>query len=448
MSTGEEDPIQTRDWLITNAPDQLVRYITPAIYRSFIMSAFGFQGEKDPDYDDDLINGNGNGWYDTGSLWLNTTSGHKKLWRCFDGSAGRADWRLIYPVTVPEPPFPFPIIGTAQFSASVNDPSEMVGLPDKPDGNPMDAGDVVLLKCVTDTTVNGPWVVDSGPWRRPAWFADGMTFYETPMVWLEFFYHLDPGQPSLNYMWAPLAPNEFPPFTVGTDQLDWANIDQDKDVTAGLLVENQGGIEVNGGDSATLDLTNTIAVLGLAVGTLPSISFTPTNTPPAKPWSIWIDIGGNLNITNNVNVTIPILTAATGKRVSTYQVGIAPYINASDNYRYVKICNLPPYSVLELVMIHITQAFGGPGGNAQLEIALVKPGSVPPANVDGMGNWGALSVDSFKAWPPGLTVQTGIQYWLAPDPGMDVYLRMQDSSGIANINQGQAWVTLQWMLCK
>jgi hypothetical protein len=46
------------------------------------------------------------------------------------------------------------------------------------DGVTPNAGDVVLLTAQTTTSQNGPWVVASGSWTRPTWWASGSTVPE------------------------------------------------------------------------------------------------------------------------------------------------------------------------------------------------------------------------------------------------------------------------------
>lgn len=87
--------IKTLASLLNEQPDNLSRLISPQDMRDLTATVFGPQVTFDPTLDDDELNSGGNGFFDAGQWWLNTTA--RKLWYCMSGSPHAATWKLIFP---------------------------------------------------------------------------------------------------------------------------------------------------------------------------------------------------------------------------------------------------------------------------------------------------------------------------------------------------------------
>lgn len=331
------DPLQTRDQLIAQAPDNTMRLITPGWARSFINSAFGAVYSFDPTPQDDADNTAGNGAFDAGSVWLTITALTKTVWRCFSGSHNAADWRQIWPPPPAPPTFSIPaaqfriVAGTTLFG------TYMFGI------FPLSVGDRLLTWDGIDQSTWGVWVVQTGAWTRAPEMPAGTVFTGPAYVWIASDEEFFPAYPALFTLQPlPWGPGTNPTtWTLGTDHVVCCFASPTSIVTATDPIHETrvygregpaqynltwvgpttldgwatsgGPLSVTNINSGALPSGITLNVAQLTVGIWPVSVFVPyTQISGAPPPGPGVD-SGNVTAAATVSYsTVMDLTAATG----------------------------------------------------------------------------------------------------------------------------------------
>jgi hypothetical protein len=92
------DTIRTSSYLRgTDFIDNSVGAISAQMQRDFVVSAFAKSSTSDPGVNDDGVSTSGNGSFDVGSRWVNTSAGTH--WVCLDNRTGAAVWKQIWDST-------------------------------------------------------------------------------------------------------------------------------------------------------------------------------------------------------------------------------------------------------------------------------------------------------------------------------------------------------------
>lgn len=164
--------------LLAQAPDNTIRLISPQRYRDGLVSEWGALLTSDPTVNDDNANTAGNGFFDSGSKWLNLST--PSIWECVSGAPGAAIWVKVYPQTpaVTSVAPVFGIVDAGPVAVTVSPPSGLGPY----SGYLAYDGEFMLAQGSLNPVDDGPWIAHTGLWVRPAWYANGLKVYGTAVV--------------------------------------------------------------------------------------------------------------------------------------------------------------------------------------------------------------------------------------------------------------------------
>lgn len=436
--------LRTLDQVLAELPDNNTRLISPEDVRDLTVSAFGAIYNFDPGVQDDAFNTGGNGFFDAGSKWWNESM--RILWGCFGGAHNAAIWRQIYPPIIP-PVTPTRTTFTASFATDYTSPQS--GLYAMAGGTPL-AGDIVLVLSSggAHSTNQGPWVAASGAWTRPSWYDPGTVYPCSPIVLLitsPFSLPLtidgvyaagDAGSPVY-----PIAPNvtatAWQRAQIGRWQID----------TDGVILVDSG---TSSRQEIAYDKTMTLSLphvpTSLLTGNFGPIHIAP-GTSPGTPNTIWIDASGNLFVSNNSSANLTVLTTGTAVPLLVVDVDFSQIVVATLTTGYVRIVANAPFTYISAFAMHTTQTWGITTNTSSISVIFTAHTNTPPAGEQLLWSFGATTLNEWR-FPPGGAPQWTYQSLTggASEVSWDIYIKITESGGIANVNRGHAKFALQYFV--
>lgn len=210
------DVVQTETMLIGLMPDNNVGFISASTGRSWVVSLFGWDDDRDPTANDDAFNSGGTGqFFDLKSRWFNRLT--QVEWICWSGRVGMAIWQPAWNGVPPTPPPARTVIGTVDVGPVAVTVSPPAGLGPY-SGITLYDGESCLAIGSLNPVDDGPWIAHAGPWVRPAWYANGQTVFGTVVVQVAISSLGVGWKANLLYLLNPVTAGEFDQsWVVGTD---------------------------------------------------------------------------------------------------------------------------------------------------------------------------------------------------------------------------------------